>query len=62
MTRILADECIPMPVVSLLRKQGFDVLSILESHASEPDSFVIEKAVSEQRLILTADVELASQP
>ncbi len=53
--RFLANENFPMPSVKLLRKNGFEVISIQEDLGGISDDVVLEKAVRENLVILTLD-------
>jgi predicted nuclease of predicted toxin-antitoxin system len=53
--RLLADENIPLDTVRALRDAGHDVYSATESGPGAPDIAHIERALSEDRLILTFD-------
>lgn len=53
--KFLVDENVEYTVVHYLRKQGYDVLSIAESHPSLDDVDILQKAVQEHRIIITND-------
>ena len=53
--RLLADENIPLDTVRALRDAGHDVYSATESGPGAPDLAHIERAMSEDRLIVTFD-------
>lgn len=53
--RLLADENIPLETVRALRDAGHDVYSATESGPGAPDLAHTERAVSEDRLIVTFD-------
>ena len=53
--RLLADENIPLAAVRALRAAGHDVAAIAEDESGLPDRAVLERAVSEQRILLTSD-------
>jgi len=53
--RLLANENFPLPSVIILRSAGHDVVSISEVDPSALDPAVIERAVRENRIILTFD-------
>jgi len=55
--RILANENVPGPVVAALRHAGHDVLWIKESLVGAPDPQVLARAQTEQRVVLTADLD-----
>ena len=66
--RLLADECVPAPVVRTLREAGHDVVHVIETSAGISDIDVLAVAGETQRVILTEDrdfgtlVFLARQP
>jgi predicted nuclease of predicted toxin-antitoxin system len=53
--RLLANENIAPSVISGLRNVGHDVLSVKEPMAGANDQAVLERAVVEQRVLLTFD-------
>ncbi|MBS3772056.1 MAG: DUF5615 family PIN-like protein [Bacteroidales bacterium] len=53
--KLLADECCDSALVSFLRKEGHDVLYVMEEKPGSLDSEVLEKAKSEKRIIITED-------
>lgn len=53
--KFLADENFPVPGIALLRSRGFDVASIREDSRGAPDDIVLQRAVSEQRILLALD-------
>ncbi len=53
--RFVADESCDFAVVRALRQLGHDVTAIAEMDAGADDDFVIARAVSEQRVLLTED-------
>jgi predicted nuclease of predicted toxin-antitoxin system len=53
--RLCANENIPGEGVVALRRQGHDVLWIREAIPGATDEHVIERALAEQRLLLTFD-------
>ena len=53
--RFLADESCDFAVVRALRGEGFDVLSISETHSGVSDEFVLTLALHEDRIVLTED-------
>ena len=53
--RFLANENFPFPSLQLLRKAGFEIISISESFPGISDPEVIEKAISYNAIILTFD-------
>ena len=53
--RLLADENLPKPTVHALRRDGHDVLWARTDCRSERDSFLLDLAESESRIVLTLD-------
>lgn len=54
--RLLADENLSPGVVAWLRNRGFDVLDVKEQGwQGEDDSTLMERALSEERFVLTYD-------
>ncbi len=53
--RFLANENFPFPSLLLLRKAGFEVISVSESFPGISDPIVIEKALALKATILTFD-------
>jgi predicted nuclease of predicted toxin-antitoxin system len=53
--KFLADENFPVSSIALLRTRGFDVASIREDSRGVSDDVVLQRAVSEQRILLTLD-------
>jgi predicted nuclease of predicted toxin-antitoxin system len=59
--RFLADENIASQLVKTLRAEQYDVDWIAETAPSVPDEVVIRIAKTGDRILLTADIELASR-
>jgi predicted nuclease of predicted toxin-antitoxin system len=53
--RVLADENFPGPLILAMRDQGHDVLSAKESMRGATDRAVLERAQTEERVVLTFD-------
>ena len=53
--RLLADENIPLDTVRALRSAGHDVFSATESASGAADQSHVERAIREDRLIVTFD-------
>lgn len=53
--KILADESVDFGIVSNLRNNGLDVVSILEDNPGISDHTVLDMAVKNNRLLLTED-------
>ncbi len=55
MLRILADENFPGPVIRALRQRGHDVASVKEIMQGSGDRALLDRAQTEQRLVVTFD-------
>lgn len=55
--KFLADEGIDKSLVNLLRKAGYDTFYQAESEQGLDDVFILEKANSEQRILITRDMD-----
>jgi predicted nuclease of predicted toxin-antitoxin system len=53
--RILANENVPEPLVSELRRRGHDVVWMVEAGAGDDDKHVLQRAQQERRLVVTLD-------
>jgi predicted nuclease of predicted toxin-antitoxin system len=53
--RFLADECLREEIVAALRDAGHEVATIAGSQAGAPDELVLERAIRERAILLTAD-------
>jgi predicted nuclease of predicted toxin-antitoxin system len=53
--RILADEDVEFPIIERLRIDGHAVAAIVEQAPGSPDITILERAVRENVLLLTAD-------
>ena len=53
--KFLADESVDFPVITLLRKQDFDVRSVFEEFPSSEDDFVLHAANIDNRILITSD-------
>jgi predicted nuclease of predicted toxin-antitoxin system len=53
--RLISDENVPWPLVRALRDDGHDLYSVYEEMRSQSDVLVLQKAVVEQRVLLTFD-------
>ena len=53
--RLLADENVPLKAIELLRKMGYDVLSVSESTPQACDRDIMMLAEEEGRILLTFD-------
>lgn len=51
----VADESCAAPVIRALREAGHDVLAIAEMAKGTPDERVLERALSERRVLITED-------
>jgi len=55
--KLLADENIERPLILYLRQEGHDVLSVAESVPTIRDDDVLALAVSDQRVLLSNDLD-----
>ena len=55
MIRFVADEGVDAPIVRLLRQNDFDVFYIAEESPSIDDTIVLQKANTENRILITKD-------
>lgn len=55
MASFLIDESLGQRLVKLLREQGHEVASVIESMPGASDTQVLSKAVNERRLLVTND-------
>jgi predicted nuclease of predicted toxin-antitoxin system len=53
--KLLVDEGVDFPIVEHLRGCGYDVDSILEDNPGIPDREVLDRAVSDDRILVTSD-------
>lgn len=53
--KFLANENFPLPSINVLRSEGYDILNIAEVCPGISDVEVVQKAISENRAILTFD-------
>lgn len=53
--KLIADEGVDKPIVDTLRKAGFDVIYILETHRGAEDDIILSLANNHQRILLTQD-------
>ena len=53
--KLLADECCDAGLVHAQRNDGHDVLYAAESSPGATDEEILERAVSEHRILLTED-------
>ena len=54
MTRLLADENIPIEVVRFLKRSGVDITSVMEFSPGLSDTEVMELANRENRVLVTS--------
>lgn len=55
--KFLTDENISLEVVRFLRSLDHNVISIIEEFPSTDDLFVLEKAASSKRILITSDTD-----
>lgn len=53
--KLYADEGVDRQIVEALRAAGFDVAYAAETDPAIADEFILEKAMAEDRLLLTSD-------
>ena len=53
--KLMTDEGVDKPIVDALRKAGFDVTYILESHQGAEDDYILKLANEQERILLTQD-------
>jgi len=53
--KLLADECCSAGLVSALRADGHDVVYVVEALRGATDDVILERAFSQDRLLLTED-------
>jgi len=53
--KFLADESCDFVVVRALRSAGYDILAVSEEFASASDLQILERAIAEDRIIITED-------
>ena len=53
--KIVADESVDWPIVERLRRDGHEVIAILETCPGAPDARVLEIANASEAILLTAD-------
>lgn len=59
MTRLIADENIPLETVALLKRQGVDIVSIPELSRGMSDRDLLVTAKAENRILVTFDRDFA---
>lgn len=59
--KFLADECIGLPVITLLRKSGYSIITAKEANLSGKSDFEILKwAIKEKRGLITEDMDFGN--
>lgn len=58
--RIFADENIARAIIDWLRSSGHDVVSAAEGNPGASDTYWLEMAEREQRIVLTSDKDFGS--
>jgi predicted nuclease of predicted toxin-antitoxin system len=53
--KLILNENMPATVVRVLRKHGHDVLAVKESMRGEDDPYILARAQSEARIVVTQD-------
>ncbi|MCS7187308.1 MAG: DUF5615 family PIN-like protein [Armatimonadetes bacterium] len=59
--RFLVDECTGPTVARWLRKQGHDVFSVYEEARGADDDYLLTKAYSEKRILITNDKDFGEK-
>jgi predicted nuclease of predicted toxin-antitoxin system len=59
--RFLVDECTGTKVALWLRQQNYDVFSIFDEARGISDDEIIDRAVSEDRILITNDRDFSSK-
>lgn len=59
--RFLVDECTGPAVANWLRKQGYDVFSVYDQSRGITDDEIIQKAFSENRILVTNDKDFGEK-
>jgi predicted nuclease of predicted toxin-antitoxin system len=59
--RFLVDECTGPSVARWLREQGYDVFSVYEESRGAEDDFLLSKANSDGRILVTNDKEFGEK-
>ena len=59
--KFMADECVGLPTISLLRKLGFSVVTVREANlGGKPDFELLKWAIKEERILITEDVDFGN--
>lgn len=59
--KFLADECVGLPTISLLRKLGYSTVTIKEAGLSgKSDIEILKWAISQKRVLLSEDIDFAN--
>ncbi len=53
--RFLADECCDTELVSILRKEGHDIIHVSEETTGIPDEKILNDAYNDNRILITED-------
>ena len=59
--RFIVDECIGPSVAKWLRQQGYDVFSVYEQARGIDDDEIVERAYSENRILITNDKDFGEK-
>lgn len=59
--KFLADECLGLPTILLLRRLGYSVVAVPEINlAGKPDFEILKSAVKEKRVLVTEDIDFGN--
>jgi predicted nuclease of predicted toxin-antitoxin system len=53
--KFLVDECVGLDIANWLQEQGYDAISIYDIATGSDDNEVLEKAFTENRILITCD-------
>jgi predicted nuclease of predicted toxin-antitoxin system len=53
--KFLVDECVGLSVANWLKEEGYDAISVYDISAGISDDEVLQKAFSENRILITCD-------
>lgn len=55
--KLITDENIGLEIVEFLRKNGHEVISVIEDLRGSGDDIVLKKAVAQDRILITSDTD-----
>lgn len=59
--KFLADVNVEFEIVSLMRRTGYDVVWMTETDPTATDTAILERAVTQRRIIITCDKDFGRQ-